>query len=136
DSSGIVRLLAKGRDFGYRIGTQSGDGAPATDLDIGDIYGLAVGPDGVHFTAPRRIYRTRQSMPTLSGATLYVRSPDRDEVYVFDWTGRHLATRTRNGEPVHEFGYGSSGLLSTVADAFGNETVIERAANGDPLRII
>jgi RHS repeat-associated protein len=149
-SQNIVTLLAQGESLPNwpEKGTQHGDGVPATDIELGRVGGVAVGPDGVYFSAytlsgsisnpgeREHIYRTKSALPGLGGGTLFVPSKDSDEVYVFDWQGRHMETRIASGQLLYSFGYTSEGLLSTISDASGNQTLIERDANGDPLRIV
>ncbi len=139
--AGVLELVGKGANITADVvqGKQFGDGAPATDLRIRlGVGGVAVGPDGVYFTArdPYFIYRTRTTLPALNDETMYLNSPDSDEVYVFDWQGRHLATRTRTGQLVFTFGYDASGSLFSIADAFGNQTTIQRGANGEAQSIV
>jgi RHS repeat-associated protein len=145
----VATLLAQGGSLPNwpEEGTQHGDGVPATDIELWRVGGVAVGPDGVYFSAkangtsthpgPRtHIYRTKTPLPSLGPATLYVNSSDGEEVYIFDWDGRHLETRNRLGVLLYSFEYGQGGLVSKVTDASGNETTIQRASDGTPLSVV
>jgi len=71
-------------------------------------------------------------LPTVDAVGLLITG---SELYVFDGN-RH--TRTLNattGATLYQFGY-NNGRLSTVTDAFGNVTTIERDGNGNPTAIV
>ncbi|HXN83706.1 MAG TPA: RHS repeat-associated core domain-containing protein, partial [Myxococcales bacterium] len=66
-----------------------------------------------------------------------VPSEDGSQVYNFDGAGRHLQTiDARTKVPLLKFGYGSDGLLASVADRHGNTTTIARNSTGLPTSIV
>src|SRR5262249_2558106 len=72
-----------------------------------------------------------------TSASISIASQDASQVYLFDSTGKHLNTlNALTGSVIYTFGYDSSGRLSSVTDADGNVTRIERNANGDPTAIV
>lgn len=65
---------------------------------------------------------------TLTNSNLRVLSKDGKELYIFNPNGRHLSTKsTLNGEIIYLMDYNSSGYLTKITDAFGNETVFNRS---------
>lgn len=126
-------------------GNNFGDAKPATELAADAFHGVEVGPNGVYFTSryhvsgssyANYIYKTALPLPGLGGSAKYLTSRDGDEVYVFDWQGRHVQTRRRTGELLYSFSYGSDGLLTSLVDSIGKTTTIERGVDGTPLRIV
>uniref|UniRef100_UPI00257FA850 PKD domain-containing protein n=1 Tax=Thiothrix sp. TaxID=1032 RepID=UPI00257FA850 len=66
-----------------------------------------------------------------------ISSDDGSEVYHFDGKGRHLRTLNAvTNTPIYTFAYDDKGLLSTITDADGDVTRINRDAAGKPLSIV
>lgn len=67
----------------------------------------------------------------LSDNNLLVVSPNGEEVFIFDPSGKHLFTKTAlTGVLKYTFGYDTNSYLVSIEDAFGNITVITRDTNG------
>jgi RHS repeat-associated protein len=113
-----------------RTGNFSGNGGPATAALVDGPGGVAVGPDGSLFIADvdsGRIRRVRSAFPDPDlFSTIYLLSGDGGEVYKFS-NGRHLQTvDARTGVMLYQFGYDSTGFLTSVTDGNGNVTSVER----------
>jgi RHS repeat-associated protein len=110
------------------------------DMILGYTYGIALGPEGDVYVANSswgQIKRIVQPLSRFSGANILLASQDGREVYDFSPSGLHLRTLdAMTGAVRYAFWYDAAGRLSGIADAFGNETVIERDAAGIPLATI
>ncbi len=72
---------------------------------------------------------------TRSNGDLWVVSPDRDEVFVFDSNLRHISTRNAlTGTTTLSFGYNSNNQINSVEDVHGNETTVQYSG-GHPVSI-
>ena len=137
DPDGIHHIVAGG---GTHV--DAGIGIPARSLDLGSVSfsGAWVGPDGIVVADKmheRLITLRVASYPSLVDGDALVAAEDASEIYHFDPQGRHLTTREAiTGSIRYQFGYDSNGLLATVTDAFGNQTDIERAADGKATAIV
>jgi RHS repeat-associated protein len=102
-------------------------------------FELELGPQGLYVGAGGFVDRLAVPPPTLSNVLatdMLVASDENAEVYVFDGAGRHKDTRhAGTGAVMHRFTYDARGLLSTIVDSDGNQTLIERDTNGAPLAI-
>jgi RHS repeat-associated protein len=132
---GIIATVAGNGTIGF-----SGDGGPATAAALSSPYGVAVGPDGGLYVVgqgSQRIRRVGPVLPSLSLNDIAVPSSDGSQLYVFGGTGRHLRTvNALTGAPLYQFGYDSAERLTSVTDADGNVTTIERDAGGNPAAIV
>jgi RHS repeat-associated protein len=64
-------------------------------------------------------------------------SPDGNELYVFDVTGKHLRTlNALTAKVIYRFAYGADRQLATITDADGNVTTIQRNGAGEPTAIV
>lgn len=127
-------------EIGERVEARAGgageplDAGPARGFGIsvgGSAGGLASMPDGtLVFSAlaedgSARLWRTGTPQP--SGAEWIIPAPRGRTAWVFDREGRHLATRDLlTGATVLTFGYDTQGRLSSLTDAQGRVTRIER----------
>ncbi len=96
-------------------------------------------PDGrIVFSDGRTLVRAIEpAMPGFGTGDNAIASSDATQVFRFDRQGRHLDTRDAvTGAVVQRFGYDAARRLSTVTDAAGNVTRIERAADGTPQAIV
>jgi YD repeat-containing protein len=76
-------------------------------------------------------------LPGFSNTDLALASEDGGELYELDATGRHLRTRdATTGATLYAFDYTVDGLLSSVTDADGRVTEIERDGAGEPTAIV
>lgn len=67
---------------------------------------------------------------------IQIASEDGSEIYVFDSTGRHIQTKsTIKGTVLLTIAY-SNGRITTVTDAFTNQTTVLRDGNGNPTSIV
>src|SRR3954447_13483144 len=118
----------------------SRDGEPANGTRIeSNSVGVEVLPDGRTVYADGR-YQVRVVEPALPGFgsdTIAVPSTDGREVYVFNGKGRHMRTvDALTGATLLTFGYDDAKRLSTITDASGNVSRIDRAADGTPQAIV
>ncbi len=131
----VIRTIAGSGTAGY-----SGDSGPATQADLDSPHHLTLGPNGKLYLSEYSHYAVREirsPWPRGGLADIYIPSTDGGEVYHFDSSGRHL--RTLNGltaATMYEFSYDDSGRLIYVTDAFGNQTTVERDADGVPTEIV
>ncbi|CAA9357513.1 MAG: Serine/threonine protein kinase [uncultured Gemmatimonadetes bacterium] len=132
---GIISTVAGNGTAGY-----TSEGGAATDTRLNRPRGVMRGADGALYVADFGNVRIRRIAPDFPGfrdAESVVPAGDGAEVYVFDARGRHLRTvSTLTGVPVHTFGYDEAGRLVSVADVNGNETRIERDADGNPAAFV
>jgi RHS repeat-associated protein len=84
-----------------------------------------------------RVFQIVPSFPAgYQNGEYNVASQDGDMVYRFDAYGKHLRTiNAVTGATMETFVYDANGLLSTVSDAFGNVTTVNRDATGRPQSI-
>jgi RHS repeat-associated protein len=122
------------------FGQQQWDGTAAARVCLRTHQSaLSVFPDGTAMAGDGRwgIRRFVPPLPGFTGSSAVIPSSDGTEVYEFTSGGRHLRTRDAVSGAVRlEFGYGSGGHLSTVTDAYGNVTRIERDVLGAPTAIV
>jgi RHS repeat-associated protein len=104
-------------------------GAPAAATCVGDIYGLATGPQGaVYVGAAAANVILRLSGPKFENS---IPSRDGSEIFLFDSSGRHLSTlNALTLATKYTFTYDANGLLASVQDAFGKVTTFVRNASG------
>ena len=80
--------------------------------------------------------RTRPFVYPVSKPEILVASEDENEFYIFNREGRHLRTVNLMGSVQSGFGYDSAGRLTSIQDACGNVTRVERSADGLPTGIV
>ena len=110
-----------------------GPGNPPRQVPATTPERIAVGPDGtVYFSQSRsRVRRISGFFAGFTGTAFTIASEDGAEVFEFDGSGRHLRTKDALTKRVlFAFAYDSAGRLSTVTDADGNVTRLERNASG------
>ncbi len=110
-------------------------GAPATTYAVYAPTGIAVARDGSLYVGTGSNAGLIYSVPhrdarQVSGGT-YIASRSGSELFEFDSLGRHLRTMNAlTGTTSMQLGY-TSGLLASIADAFGNTTTITRDGSGN-----
>jgi RHS repeat-associated protein len=137
---GIISTIA---GWGYQQQGYSGDNGPAAQAQLSGPYGVALAPDGSLYiadTSNRRIRRVASTLPdssSISATDWVVPSEDGNELYIFNTSGRHLRTLDALTRVVRfEFSYDAMGRLTTIRDAGGAITSVERDAAGTPIAII
>ena len=163
-SNGRIYSVAGGHGFCSQATEDCGDGGPALDATLVDMFpgegGLALGPNGDLHIGDGCFVRAISSVldpppksfaPGNGGGTVqlpsnkYVPSKDGSEVFLFDQNGRHLKTLDRTtGRTLYEFEYTLGGKLERViqsAPTTGEqstplETVINRDASHQPESIV
>jgi RHS repeat-associated protein len=108
-----------------------GDGGPATAAKYGPIRALALSPDGSLILTDSENWRLRRVVLPAGirrGNELLFPEQDGRTIAVFDDQGKHLRTvDALTGATVLTFGYDSARVLSTITDAYGNVTSIQRS---------
>ncbi|WP_375591828.1 carbohydrate-binding protein [Chitiniphilus eburneus] len=136
-ADGIISSVAQGEMPRYLAGGWIPFEGPQSS-DIGTPLSVALDAQGrVHFSGYENVVmKISPLFPGFNPTDFAVPDESGEEIYQFDGDGRHIATRsTSNGVERYRFGY-SKGLLSTVTDADGNITTIERSSAGQPTAII
>jgi RHS repeat-associated protein len=147
-----ARLAAPARPaFGpdgalYFIEQVTGDIRRVTPDGIISSMGAKVGPQAFTVAPDGSLYvvipgaQIVHMAPALSGVTLsdrLVPSKDGQEIYVFDVQGRHLKTLDAHTNATKlQFGYAAGGLVTSIVDANGLITQVERTSGGVPTAII
>jgi RHS repeat-associated protein len=136
--SGRVRIVAGVPGNGRCTGSQSIVCDPADPMTGGlglqfkfrDLDEMAFAPDGAIILSDRGDGLIRTLSPALPGFNendILIASEDGGAVYHFNQYGRHLRTMdAMTRDTVLEFAYDSAGWLTSVADADGEVTTIER----------
>lgn len=136
---GIITTFAGARISGQLVPPR-GDGGLATQADIADPRGVAVGPNGDVFISEygtATVRRVAPAMPGFSDAQVMVASEDGSEVYQFTEAGRHLRTvAALSGDTLLSFAYDTAGRLTSITDASQNVVSIERDADGTPTTLV
>jgi YD repeat-containing protein len=135
DQQGIIRRIV-----GNGTGSVSGNGGPPLLAQFGTgVVRSALAPDGTLFLTARSNHTVRVVRPSIGGdflAEAFVPSPDGSEIYHFAADGRHLDTESAGtGAVISTFGYDAAGRLTSLTDAAGQVTLIERDAAGNPTKI-
>jgi RHS repeat-associated protein len=132
---GIITTVAGTGTQGF-----SGDGGLATQANLFFSQSMAVAPDGSFYIGDyqnNRIRRVASAMPGFSTSDLAIPSPDGNELYRFNGSGRHLQTlNALTGAVRYQFTYDSGGRLTGVTDGDGKIATIERDASGNPAAIV
>lgn len=134
DTDGTISAVAGNGKEAFPI-LQVGDNGSATVANINYPEDVAIGPSSHVYVADSgtlRVRRIRPIAPEFSNTDLVIPSSDGLEIYQFDHSGRHLKTiNSLTGGVKFEFSYTSKGLLNSVKDGDGNETVLERDSVGN-----
>jgi RHS repeat-associated protein len=100
---------------------------------------FAVGPDDSIYVTEfyhDRILKVSPAFPGLTLGESYVGSSHGHKLYVFNTVGQHIETLDAlTGQPIYTFQYSSDGLLTSLTDAEGRVTTIQRDAQGNPISI-
>ncbi len=143
DLDGLVTTIAGG---GLASGWDA-RGEPATRVYFSPAH-LAVAPDGTIFAATDGsagtsagwdwgVFKVGPTLPGFSGSEVALISPDGSELYRFTSAGRHLETRSAlTGATLATIGYTADGKLSSVTDADGRVTTVQRNPAGAPIAIV
>jgi YD repeat-containing protein len=133
DQQGIIRRVA-----GSTLADPSGNGGPPLSAALGtDVFRTALAPDGAMYVTARFNHTARVVRPNILGDFAgQARVPDGAEIYRFSAEGRHLDTTSAStGALRYTFGYDAEGHLTSVTDAAGQATLIERDEQGNPTKI-
>ena len=127
------------------VGTGDNPSAPAhgdlaLQIRLDDPSGLTVTQKGELFVsdlASFQVLRIADDRPAETAEEIHIPNRDGSEIFIFDLRGRHLRTRHGlTGATLLEFGYTPAGYLSSITDAQGNMTAIQRQTNGDPTAVV
>lgn len=137
--NGVLEVLAGVTDIDS---PSHAAGDIALTTHIGFPTSLVVRPDqSVFYNSSsafgKVVYRIKPAFPAgFQDGSYNIAARDGQSIYQFDAAGRHLRTlNSITATVIDEFAYTPDGLLDKVTDAFGNETTIQRDANGAPLSI-
>jgi RHS repeat-associated protein len=129
DRDGIITTFAGSGTPGW-----AGDGGLATRAYLYTPNGLALTPDGALLITELTITHVRKVAPQYPGfslSELVLPSEDGSELYIFQYSGRHLRTlNALTGATLLEFAYDDAGLLVSMTDGDGNLTQLERDTEG------
>jgi YD repeat-containing protein len=119
---------------------QCAGGSAASAGFFSGLEGLSVAPDGsLTIAAPQEagILTVAPGFPALGLGATYIPSEDGRQIFVFDDTGRQLATldALTNGT-LYTFHYDNQDLLSQIIDGSGDITTIQHDGAGNPTAII
>jgi RHS repeat-associated protein len=138
-NNGIITTLA-GISTGPRDQGFSGENGPPSTARLYWPSGLAVEPDGSIIFADRgnsHVRRISAPLPGFATGEIFLADERGSDLFVFDGNGRHLRTLdTLTNATRYQFGYNSAGLLTTITDADGKITTIERDGNGQATAIV
>ncbi len=137
---GIIRSIAGSYD-GYVQGANGAEGSLPTAFRLKQPVGVVVSPSGTLYLAERgshRIRRLSTGNEWNPEGTVTIPAEDGSEIYVFDRSGRHLATLNGlTGQAMLRFTYNEAGHLTEVVDGDGRRTIIMRnGTTGDPYQIV
>jgi len=117
-----------------------GDGGPALQAQFYHPATVAFGPEGSLYVVEidgHKIRRFTATMPGFVVGDIAVASADGSSLYQFDANGRHLRTRgALTGSQLFEFGYDSTGRLTSVRDRDSLRTTLERNSDGTPRAVV
>ena len=125
DASGVIRAWAGGGSEEFAAGST------ATDVELGSSMHIATDRLGdLYLTNWYQVLKVSSPVRFVEERFL-VPSRDGSRVYEFDQLGRHTGTRDALLDvELMSFGYDEDGLLSTIADPYGNVTTVQRDADG------
>ncbi|MCC6965793.1 MAG: Ig-like domain-containing protein, partial [Nitrospira sp.] len=117
-----------------------GDQGPATAAQLTTPAQVSLGPDGNLYIGNhvnQKIRRVAPALPGFSLADVLIPAEDGSELYVFTSAGRHLHTLDAlTGAVRYQFAYTPAGLLTTVTDADGKVTTVQRDGASKPTAIV
>lgn len=137
-NDGIINTIAGNGSNAGTSGVYPGDGGPSLQANLASPTGVTVSPNGQVFVAnASRVFSISTPMQGAAYGDRIIPSKDGSEIYRFNSSGRHLQTiDALTQTPIYTFAYDSSGRLTSVTDATGNITQIERDADGKPTAIV
>ena len=134
---GIITTIAGNGTAGY-----GGDGGPAIQAQLKYPCGVAVNASGELFIADNVNHRIRKvALPST-----FVNAMSAGDIpfaeknglgHIMNNAGRHKKTIDLDtGITLYDFGYNDEKELVSITDRFGNQTTIERGANGVPTAVV
>lgn len=118
------------------LGT-SGDGGPAAAAELDKPSSIALSPDGKIYIADYRIRQLSLLSALQQGELFLIPSEDGEELFTFDFAGRHQRTLDAlTGAVIYEFTYDANGHLTGIRDEDGNLTSIFRDNGGNPTALV
>ena len=112
-------------------------GSPATQIRLNSTSIAMDLEDNLYIADESGILQVSSAIPSWSNSEFAITSGDGSEIYIFSNKGKHLRTlNSLTGAILYQFGYDSSGRLTTITDANGNITTIEHDGSGNPTAII
>ena len=111
---------------------------PARRQDLYNSLDVALSPDGaLYFSSYTYIRKVENAYPGFSRTDYLVASDNGEELYRFNYAGRHLQTLDAvTGEVVREFEYDDQGRLVSIIEAGDAVTLLERDSTGTPSAIV
>jgi YD repeat-containing protein len=136
DTDGIIITIAGNGTYGY-----GGDGGPPTEAELNYPVGVTVDVSNNLYIGDRSNQRVRKvppfSIPTALATNGELAFAEENGLgYILDSCGRHKKTIDLDtGIILYQFGYDQNNKLVSIADRFGNQTIISRNSNGVPTSI-
>jgi RHS repeat-associated protein len=137
------------RPDGTMIRVAGGGGSATTGLPEGSLatrvsfdvpWSISRGPDGTLYIADatnHRVWGVHPPLPGIGRQDIAITTEDGTARDVFNAAGLHMRTTDAlTGVTLLQFGYDSGDRLTTVTDADGNVTTIERDGSGKPLAVV
>jgi YD repeat-containing protein len=134
DPSGVIRTVA-----GTGVSAFSGDGGRPLAARFVTVRGMGVGPGGELYVSDwgaRRVRRVGTPLPAFDGQEDLIASADGSQLYRFSAAGQHLeSVSALTGHPLYTFDYDAENRLTSIVDADGLATTVQRTQGGQPLSI-
>ena len=137
DPQGIITTVA---GDGFSDEPFYGEGGPPTEAILSRCQFVDMSEDGSVYVSGNTnlVHRLSPPLPGTSLNDIIIPTEDANQLYIFNGAGRHLRTlHALTGTVLYEFTYDDErGLLTTITDGDGNNTTIERDADGNARAVI
>jgi RHS repeat-associated protein len=140
----LIRRVAPDGIISTAMGAQQGapslsvNGSASLGIALDNVAAVAVAPDGsVDLSSSASVFRQSPALSGFTEGNLILPDPTGTQVYIFDSAGRHLQTiDPLTHATLYTFGYDANGLLTSIRDVDGKQTLVERSTAGAPTALI